>query len=378
MSKRDFYEVLDVPRDASQDEIKKAYRGLAMKYHPDRNPDDKSAEEKFKEVGEAYAVLSDQEKRTRYDRFGHQPMGAQDFSGFGSGMDGFDPFELFRSVFSGFGGDIFGRSAGGRGHRRVRRGSDLEINLKLTLEEIADGTMKKVKVKVLKPCDACSGSGSSSGRTEVCPRCHGSGEVQHVSESFLGRVVNVTACNVCRGEGHVIKDPCGTCHGEGVVREEKTFDIKVPAGVNTGNYTRLKGEGNAIRNGHPGDIIVIFNELPHKLFTRHEDDVLCEVEIGYPKAVLGASIEVPTLNGLVRWTIPPGTPPGKLFRLRGKGISHLNGRGRGEQLIRVTIHVPSKISASEKKLLEELQSLSYDGSSNELKPFFRKVKDIFS
>ncbi len=379
MSKRDYYEVLGVSRNASEEEIKKAYRGLAMKYHPDRNPNDHDAEEKFKEVGEAYAVLADPNKRARYDRFGHQPMGTQDFGGgFGFGTEGFDPFELFRSVFSGFGGDIFGRPTGGRGHRRVRRGTDLQLELKLTLEEIAEGCTKKIKVHVLKPCDDCSGSGSRSGKTETCPQCHGSGEVQHITDSFFGRVVNLTTCNVCHGEGRIVRDRCGTCDGEGVVRREKTFDVKVPAGVSSGNYTRLKGEGNAVRNGQPGDIIVVFKELPHKLFTRHDDDVLCEVEIGYPKAVLGSSIEVPTLNGMVRLTIPPGTPPGKFFRLRDKGIRHLESRGRGDQLVRVTIHVPEKITTREKRLLEELENMSHGGSGDSSKPFFKKVKDIFS
>jgi len=246
------------------------------------------------------------------------------------------------------------------------------------MEEIAEGTTKKVKVRGLKVCEACDGSGSRDGRTEVCPQCSGAGEVQQVSESFFGRVVNVTTCRYCGGDGRVVKDPCPTCRGEGVVRGEKTISIKVPPGVASGNYLKLRGQGNAAPRGdRPGDIVVNFQELPHELFIRHGDDVICELEISYPHAVLGAAVEVPTLNGVVRLTIPPGTPPGKLFRLRGKGISHLNSPGRGDQLVRVTIYVPRKVSASERKLLEELDSAATGGDSSR-HPQFRKVKDIIS
>jgi molecular chaperone DnaJ len=379
MPKRDYYEVLEVPRDASQDDIKKAYRKLAMKYHPDRNPNDKEAEEKFKEVGEAYAILSDQNKRAKYDRFGHQAQGMQDFSSYGFGAEGLDPFELFRTVFNfnGFGGDFFGRSSGGR-QRRVRRGSDLQLDLKLTLEEIAEGTTKKLKVKVLQPCETCGGSGSKTGKTQSCPRCHGTGEVQQISESFFGRVVNITTCSLCGGEGATVQDPCPVCHGQGVDRTEKTINFRVPGGVSEGNYQKLRGEGNAIRNGQPGDLIVVFRELPHELFTRHGDDVIYEVEISYTQAVLGASIEVPTLGGMVKLTIPPGTSPGKLFRIRGKGITHLDSRGRGDQFVRVSIGVPEKINSEERRLLEELEKISSQKSRDNSKPFFKKVKDIFN
>jgi len=377
MSKRDYYDVLGVQKGAGEADIKKAYRSMAMKYHPDRNPDDPDAESKFKEVGEAYAVLTDPNKRARYDRFGHSTPGMQDFSGFGFGNEGFDPFDLFKSVFEGFGSDIFGFQSRGGG-RRVRRGTDLRIDLKLTLEEIAEGTTKKVKIRILEPCEACSGTGSKTGRTEVCPRCHGSGEIQQVSESFFGRVVNTTACTVCRGEGRIVKDACNVCGGEGLDRGEKTFNIKVPAGVTTGRYLRMQGEGNpAPRGGQPGDIIVTFHEKTHKVFTRHNDDILFETEISYTQAVLGDSIEVPTLKGIVKMTIPPGTYAGRLFRLRGKGITHLDSFGRGDQLVRVTIHVPKKVSTEEKKLLAELQKYAPDLSYNEDKPFLKKVRDMF-
>lgn len=379
MSKRDYYEVLGVERNASQDEIKKAYRKLAMKVHPDRNPDDPKAEEKFKELGEAYSILTDQNKRARYDRFGHDAQGSSGFNGFDFGSESIDPFELFRSVFSGFGGDIFGQASRGRGRQRVRRGTDIAIDLKLTLEEIAEGTEKKIKVSILRSCKTCSGSGSNSGRTETCTRCQGSGEMQQVSESFFGKVVNVTTCSMCRGEGSIVSDPCTVCHGEGLERGEKTFTIKVPAGVSNGNYQRMRGEGNsAPRGGQPGDFIINFYEESHDLFIRHEDDLLYEIEISYPQAVLGASVEVPTISGSVKLTIPPGTKPGKLFRLRGKGIKHLNGRGQGDQLVRVSIHVPKKISLDEKKLLEDLRKLSHGKTGNDEKPFFEKIKDIIS
>ena len=379
MDKRDYYEVLEVNRNASPDDVKKAYRKLAMKYHPDRNKGDRDAEERFKEVGEAYAILSDSNKRAQYDRFGHQAPGAG-FGGFRMDMNGFDPFELFRTVFSNFGGfgeDIFGARTA-RGRSRERRGSDLTIELNLTLEEIAAGATKKIKIRHLAPCDACRGSGSADGKTTACPRCKGSGEVRQISESFFGRVVNIAACPACGGEGRTVSQPCPACGGDGQLRAEKTISIQVPPGVAEGNYRRLRGEGNApARGGTPGDIIVIFHELPHELFTRHDDNILCEAEISYPQAVLGGAIEVPTLAGPVRLPIPPATPPGKLFRLRGKGIPHLEGGGRGDQIVRVTVRVPAKISSRQRRLLEELQEIS-DDQAADAKPLFHKVKELFS
>lgn len=380
MTKRDYYEVLGVPRNATPEEIKKAYRKLALQYHPDRNPGNKEAEEKFKEISEAYAVLSDEEKRAQYDRWGHAgpQMAGTGYGGFGFDLGDFDPFDLFRSVFgSAFGEDLFGSYQFRQRRRETPRGSDIDIELPLTLEEIAQGTTKKVKVRYLRPCEVCGGSGSSSGRSEVCPRCGGSGEVRHTTESFFGRVINVTACGMCNGEGRVIRDPCSSCNGQGLVRDEKIISIKVPAGVSTGNFLRLQGEGNfGPRGGAPGDIIVHIVEKPHDLFTRHGDDVLYEMEISYPEAVLGTSVEIPTLYGPVRLNIPPGTPPGKLFRLKGKGIQHLNAPGAGDQIVRITIFVPKKVGTREKKLLEELKNSETFQPDNH-KPFFRKIKDIF-
>jgi len=379
MSKRDYYEVLGIERNAGQDEVKKAYRKLAMKYHPDRNPDDPQAEINFKEIGEAYSVLTDQNKRARYDRYGHQAPGASNFGGFGFGGETIDPFDLFRSVFSGFGNDFFGQATRGRGRQHVRRGTDIGIDLKLTLEEIAEGTEKKIKVSILKSCRTCSGTGSETGAAKTCPRCTGSGEIQQVSESFFGRVVNVTVCSMCHGEGNIVSDPCKVCHGEGIERGEKTFTIKVPAGVSNGNYQRMRGEGNAApRGGQSGDLIISFHEKSHNLFIRHDDNLLYEIEISYPQAVLGATVEVPTINGFVKLTIPTGTQPGKLFRLRGKGIKHLNGRGQGDQLVRVTIHVPKKVNSDERHLLEDLLETQHGKSNDDDKPFFKKIRDIFN
>jgi len=384
MNKRDYYEVLGVSRNTDQDSVKKAYRKLAMKYHPDRNPDDKEAEEKFKEVGEAYSVLTDQNKRAQYDRFGHVgPQGAGGFGSFSFNGQGFDPFDLFKSVFGDFGGgfgsfgeDLFGRSMRGR-RRAANRGSDLSINLKLTLEEIAEGVDKKIKIKYQALCKSCNGTGSRDGRTQTCPRCHGTGEVRQMTESIFGRVVNVASCSACNGEGQVISSPCPVCSGSGLQRDEKIVAIHVPAGVSDGNYIRMRGEGNHGRHGGPGgDILVGFNEKPHDLFTRHNDDLLYELMISYPQAVLGDSIEVPTLEGQVRLNIPSGTPSGKLFRLKGKGIAHLNNIGHGDQLVRVAIYVPRKVGVKAKKMLEELDKEVQVDPSNS-KSFFNKVKDVF-
>ncbi len=380
MAKRDLYEVLDVEKTASIDEIKKAYRKLAMKYHPDRNSGDKSAEDSFKEVGEAYAVLSDDQKRARYDKYGHDGLAQGAPSGGHPGFDfgeGFNPFDIFESVFGGrFGGDVFGQRRGG-GQRGTPRGSDLSIELKLTLEEIAEGATKKVKIKVLAHCETCHGSGSKSNATEICTRCKGSGEVRQAADSIFGRVINITACPACNGEGKIVKDRCPACEGGGVNRTEKSISLRVPPGVSGSNFQRLEGEGNAVRGGLPGDIIVHFSEIPHDLFMRHGDDVFYEMEITYPQTVMGASIEVPTLTGLVRLSIPAGTTPGKLFRLRNKGIPHLNGHGHGDQLVRVTIYVPKKITPRERKLLEELDE-SESTKQNAEKPIFRKIRDFFN
>ncbi len=383
MNKRDYYEILGIERNADNETIKKAYRKLAMQYHPDRNPDDSDAENKFKEVGEAYSVLSDANRRARYDRFGHAgAQGSDPFSGFGFDSRGFDPFDLFKSVFegfsAGFGDDIFGSARSG-GRKRARKGTDISVTIKLSLEEIQTGITKKVKLKYQNICSQCNGSGSKDSGTRTCSRCNGSGEVRQVNESIFGRFVNISACPECNGEGQIVANPCSLCSGTGLERDEKVVKIGVPAGVGDGQYMRMPGEGNnAVRGGQPGDLIVHFKEKEHDLFSRHGDDILYEMHVSYSDAVLGASAEVPTLTGKVKLTIPAGTPSGKLFRLKGKGIPHVNQGGQGDQLVRVVIYVPKKVSTSERKLLEKLENEMEVVQPSKNKSFFNKVKDVFS
>ncbi len=375
MAKRDYYEVLGVSRGASLDDIKKAYRKLAMEYHPDRNPGNKAAEEKFKEVAEAYAVLSDDDKRANYDRFGHEGLrGQQGFT------DINDIFTHFSDIFQGFGfGDIFGERTGRQS--RPQRGADIEVKLRLTLQEIAEGVSKKIKLKRRKACDTCRGSGAAPGTQRIrCSVCGGSGQVRQVSRSVFGQFVNIATCRNCEGEGSVVSKPCPACSGDGVITAETTINVKVPAGVTTGNYIPIRGQGHAGPHGtDPGDVYVIIEEKEDELFQRHGDDVLLDVTIGFPQAVLGGELEVPTLAGRSLLTIPAGTAAGKVLRMRGKGIPHLNGGGAGDQLVRIGIHTPHKVNEKEKKLLRELmESDNFSPSSAGEKGFFRKVKEAFT
>jgi len=367
MSKRDYYEILGVERTASADEIKKAYRKLALKYHPDRNPDDKEAEENFKEAAEAYEVLSNQENRSKYDRFGHAGMrGGQDFHGFSDVNDIFSHFsDIFGGAFGGGGSifdDFFG---GGRTSSRSRQrtggtpGTDLKVTLKLTLEEIATGTTKKLKLKKYIKCNTCNGSGAEDADSfNTCSVCNGTGEVRQVSRSVFGQFVNIAACNNCNGTGRVISKRCDTCSGEGRVYDEATVRINVPAGVTDNSYMTMRDEGNAGKNGGPsGDIIAIFKELEHEYFERDGDNVIYDLFISYPEAVMGTDVEVPTLNGRAKLKIEPGIESGKFLKMREKGIQHLNHHGAGDQLVRVNIHVPKKVSSKEKDLLKDLQQM---------------------
>ncbi len=380
MAKKDYYEVLGVSRSASKDELKKAYRKLAMQYHPDRNPGNKEAEERFKEAAEAYEILSNDDKRARYDRFGHEGVRG---SGFGS--QGFsdinDIFSHFSDIFGGGSSifdDFFGTSGGSRRQRRGQGvpGSDLRVTLKLTLEEIAEGVSKKIKIKKQVTCDKCKGTGAESGTSKkTCPICHGSGEIRNVSRSVFGQFVNIQPCNNCSGEGEVVDTPCKKCMGDGRFNDDVTINIDVPAGVHEGSYMTLRGEGNAgKRGGTPGDIIVVFKEQEHEYFIREEDDIIYDLTISFPEAVLGTEVDVPTLNGKARLKIDPGTPPGKLLKMRDKGIKHLNHSGHGDQIVRITIDVPKKISNKEKDLLKELSELpSFKVSDkDEEKGFFKR------
>ncbi|HHM23719.1 MAG TPA: molecular chaperone DnaJ [Bacteroidetes bacterium] len=377
MVEKDYYEILGVSREATEEEIKKAYRQLALKYHPDRNPGDKEAEERFKEAAEAYEVLSNPEKRRIYDQYGHAGLKG---GGFGGGFSDFDLSDALRTFMEGFGdlGDLFGFGRR-RSHRGPEQGSDLQIRIAVTLEEIARGVEKKVKVKKLVTCDACEGTGVAEGYgATTCPTCHGAGEVRQVSRSIFGQFVNITTCPTCRGEGRIISNPCPKCHGEGRVRGQETLTIHIPAGVATGNYLTLRGEGNAgPRNGPPGDLIVVIEEIEHPLFERHGEDVLYDLHVGYSQLVLGAEVEVPTLNGKVKFKIPPGTQSGKIFRLKGKGIPRLHGYGRGDQLVRVQLFTPEKVSGEERKLLEKLAEFERKHLGKFEKQGRRKKKSFF-
>ena len=390
MAKRDYYEVLGVGRSASTDEIKKAYRKMAMQYHPDRNPGNKDAEEKFKEAAEAYEVLGEPEKRRRYDQFGHEGMRGTDFRGF---TDINDIFSTFGDIFGGgFGGSIFDEMFGG-GQTRARSrsgaaapGSDLKVRLKLTLEEIATGIEKRLKLKKWKTCETCRGTGTSSSRgLTTCPVCNGSGEIRQISRSVFGQFVNITTCSNCQGEGKVIKEPCATCRGEGRVQGESTIKVNIPAGVGEGNYIPLRGEGNVGRRGGPaGDVIVVIEEEPHPLFTRNGDDAVLDLLLGFPEAALGAEIEVPTLTGRAKLKIDPGTQSGRILRMRDKGIPRLNSFGRGDQLVRVNVWVPTTLTPQERQLLKQLSQSENitpkegDKSANSEKSFLGRVKKAFS
>jgi molecular chaperone DnaJ len=362
MSPRDYYEVLGVSRDASGDDIKKAYRKLAVRYHPDKNPGDQAAEQKFKEATEAYEVLKDDSKRQQYDQFGHAAFsgpgaGAGGFGGMG-GFDLSDALRAFMRDFGGFGdvSDLFG-GGGRRGRRRrVVRGQDLQVCLPLTLEAIAGGVEKKIKLNKLKSCEVCNGSGAAadSGR-RGCPTCGGAGEIRQVSRSILGQFVNVTTCPECGGEGEIISRPCESCSGEGRVRGSTTVTVKVPAGVTAGNYIPIRGAGNAgPRGGQAGDVIVVIEEKEHDLFIRHHDHIVYEMPISVAQAALGDEVTVPTLSGTSQLRIPSGTQSEKVFKISGQGIPHLNSRGRGDLLVKVTVWIPGKLSGEQKHLFEEL------------------------
>jgi molecular chaperone DnaJ len=380
MTKRDYYEVLGVSRNASKDEIKKAYRKLAMQYHPDRNPGDKDAEEKFKEAAEAYEVLSDDEKRAKYDRFGHDGLRASGFSsgGFTDINDIFSHFsDIFGSgsIFDEFFGTSSSRTRTGRRRTTGTPGSDLRVVLNLTLEEIATGTEKKIKLKRYVQCTDCNGTGADKGISKkVCSVCKGTGEIRQVSRSIFGQFVNITPCSSCNGEGEVVDLACKKCQGEGRVQDESTIKIEVPAGVHDGSYMTMRNQGNAgKRGGENGDLVVVFKEIEHRYFIREEDNVIYDLHISIPEAVLGTEVEVPTLNGKAMVTIEPGTPSGKLLKMSSKGIKHLNQPGFGDQIIRITVDIPKKISAKERELIKELaEQPNFKSKILEDKGFFKK------
>ncbi|MCB1059726.1 MAG: molecular chaperone DnaJ [Calditrichaeota bacterium] len=378
MAKRDYYEVLGVDRSATQDDIKKAYRKLAMEFHPDRNKGDSAAEEKFKEVGEAYAVLSDQQKRAQYDRFGHMTGGAGPRPGQG-GFE-FDLSDALRQFMEGgMFGDIFGQQRGrGGGSTRVR-GNDLQLKLALTLEEISEGVRKTIKVRRFRPCETCKGSGAAAGSQPTeCPTCRGQGQVRQVSRTILGQFVNIQTCPQCHGEGRIVSNPCKTCSGDGRTRQEETIHVDVPAGVAAGQYITLRGEGHSgPRNGPAGDLIVLIDEKEHEYFERDGDNIIYKLSVSIPQLLLGGTVEVPTLTGKAQLKLESGITPGKLLRMRGKGLPSLNGYGRGDQLVEIELYVPKKLSSSEREMIEKLsQSENFKVQAND-KGFFERVKEAF-
>jgi len=375
--KRDYYEILGVERTASEDEVKRAYRKLALKFHPDQNQDNPDAEAQFKEAAEAYDVLGDTEKRARYDQFGHQ---AFQQSGFGGGRhftNVEDIFEAFGDIFGGGGGGIFGDIfGGGKRSRRggPRAGRDLRIVLDLTLEEIDEGVAKTVSIKRQESCETCSGSGAKPGTSPVsCQTCGGRGQV-HRSQGFF---TMATACPQCRGAGKIIESPCLECRGNGKITKKSEIELQVPAGVEDGMRIRMSGEGDAGDPGGPrGDLYVIVREKEHKVFQRGGPDLITEVPCSFPQLALGDKVEIPTLRGRVEMSIPAGTQTGKVFRLRGQGLPHLEGRGRGDQLVRVFIETPKKLSDRQKELLVEFGEIEEEKSGS--RSFFEKIADYFN
>ena len=376
--KRDYYEVLGVSRNADAAEIKKAYRKLALQYHPDRNPGDKAAEEKFKEAAEAYDVLSNEEKRRRYDQFGHAGMGAG-AGGFGGGMSMDDIFAHFGDIFGSFGG--FGFGGGGRSARRVNRGTNLRVKVKLTLEEVATGVEKKIKVKKYVADTHCNGTGAKGGNSyTTCHTCHGTGQITRVQNTILGAMQTTSTCPTCEGEGKIINEKCPYCNGEGVQLSEEVITLNIPAGVGDGMQLSLSGKGNAARHGGMnGDLIVLIEEVEHAELVRDGNDLLYNTFISFPEAVLGDAVEIPTLEGKVKVKIEPGTQPGKILRLKGKGIPDVNGYGKGDLLVKVNVWIPKNLSKEDKKTMEDLKERSFLKPSNveNKKGFFRKVKDFF-
>lgn len=381
MAKRDYYEILGVAKNASADEIKKAYRKMALKYHPDRNPGDKQAEEMFKEAAEAYEVLSDPEKRRDYDQFGH--AGPQQFGGAGGfsggGMDINDIFEQFGDIFGG----AFGGFGGSRSSRRsVNRGSNIRIKVKLTLEEIAEGTTKKLKVNKYVTCDVCHGHGGKDGHGgSTCPTCKGAGQVTQVTNTFLGRMQTTSICPTCNGEGTVITDKCNKCWGDGIVRGEEVIEVKIPAGVQEGMQLSMSGKGNAgPRKGVPGDLLILIEEEEHPSLKRDGQNLVYDLYLNFADAALGTHVEVPTLGGKAKVKIEEGTQPGKILRLKGKGLPEVNNPySKGDLLIHINVWTPQKLSSEEKKLLEQLRSSpNFTPSPGKKdKGFFDRMREYF-
>jgi molecular chaperone DnaJ len=382
MSKRDYYEILGVEKGASKEEIKKSYRKQALKYHPDKNPGDAAAEEKFKEAAEAYEVLSNDEKRARYDRFGHAGMGnGGGFSGQHMTMeDIFSSFgDIFGDAFGGFGG--FSSGFGGRSRQQVNRGSNLRVRVKVNLHDVARGVEKKIKVNKYVSCKTCGGSGAADSNSyENCSTCRGSGHVTRVTNTILGQMQSTQTCHACGGEGKIITRKCNSCYGEGIVKEEEVIAISIPAGVGKGMQMTLSGKGNAARRGGmPGDLIVMIDEEEHPELTREGNDLIYNLFISVPQAILGDQVEIPTIDSKVKIKIEPGTQGGKILRLRGKGVPDVNGYGKGDLLVNVNVWIPRDITSEEQKNIEKMrQSDSFvPKPGKDDKGFFERMRSYF-
>lgn len=391
--KRDYYELLGVDRNADESELKRAYRKMAMKYHPDRNPDDKEAEAKFKEINEAYEILSDKEKRNLYDQFGHAGVN-QNMGGGGGFQGGFGGFEdIINEMFGGG----FGGGFGGTRRQGPRKGADIRADVTMTFEEAAFGKKETIEFYRTEDCPTCGGDGAEPGSSShTCTKCNGTGEMRVAQRSLFGETISIRTCDACSGRGKVIENPCHTCKGKGRVKKKKTIDVDIPAGVFNGAQMNLRGEGDLGQKGGPrGDVIVVVRVKPHKSFQRDGNDVFLEMPISYAQSVLGAEIGVPTLDGKVQFKIPPGTPSGKQFRLKGKGVPVLNGYGRGDQYVRVYVEVPKNLTGKQKEALKAFaKAMGEPGFMSEMteteevqertetvreeKGFFGKMKDAFS
>ncbi len=380
MSKRDYYEILEVSKNASAEEIKKAYRKKAIMHHPDKNPGDKSSEEKFKEAAEAYEVLSNPEKRKRYDQFGHAGVGgATGGGGYGGGMTMDDIFSHFGDIFGGgFGG--FGGFGSSRSSQRVNKGSNLRVKVKLTLQEIANGVEKKLKVKKYVSCQHCNGTGAANGSSySTCSTCRGTGHVTRIQNTILGQMQTSSPCPTCQGEGRIITQKCAQCNGEGLLRNDEVVTIKIPAGVEEGMQLSVSGKGNAARRGGiNGDLLVLIEEEKHPELIREGHDLIFNLTLTVPEAILGTPCEIPTVEGKVKVKIEPGTQPGKILRLKGKGLPEVNGYYRGDLLVRINIYIPSDISRDEAKLFEKMrESDSFKVKEGADQSFFSRMKNIF-
>lgn len=382
MTKRDYYEILGVTRNSSEAEIKKAYRQMAIKYHPDKNPNNKESEEKFKEAAEAYEVLSNPEKKNRYDQYGHDGMrnGGQGFGGGGMNME--DIFSQFGDIFGGaFGGAFGGGGGGGQRRRRVNHGTNLRVKVRLTLEEIATGVEKKIKVNKYVSCTVCKGSGAEGGSSyNSCPTCHGTGQVTRVTNTFLGQMQTSSTCPSCGGEGQTITHKCPSCAGNGIVKGEEVISLNIPAGVSEGIQLSVSGKGNAAaRGGVPGDLIVVIEEAPHDELMRDGNNLLYDLYISFPDAALGTSVDIPTLEGKARIKIEAGTQGGKILRLKGKGIPSLNSYGRGDLLVNINVWTPRTLDRQEKEIMEKFASSANfkPNPKSSDRSFFDRMREYF-